>query len=502
MVVAYWDLEAGDYLLSAEVSSNSFNLSHLVAPEGDDISTVKCAGGGCGDGQGTGVVCGIGGGRDCAAGGGARGGGGHVHAIQARRGKQQDETREHGQGGSWGSEVEDERRLEGWDCAAAVGEVDGGGRTPANASVLWACTQATFALKEFGIPVWASSQAPLEPEQAPLVTECIPMADFSGDLGDFGTNRIKNWEKFYFMPQIFAADSAVLVEGDSDAQRRDIFELLSRVGVFTNRYVVNFGCRLTEMDSLWYDVATGLMMELGWAGLGFDSDLHLHLIREVAEERNRHNLTFIAELLTGATAPDRLRAYYVPLDLDLLKVDIDSFDCDLARGILLSGFRPKMLHLELSPVWPRGVRVEYRFGPKVVPFSGGCSCEAIAALGQEYGYMIISALGIDVTMIRSDLWHQHGLAKHFRGRIGCSPSCGTEYCRERYNLPCARWSKQYDLGKHQDLAREAAQIIASGIVPAGHGHPGVLAHSGNIALVSSDHVDVKFLVSNGKITSA
>jgi hypothetical protein len=499
VVVPFWDLEVGQYSLSAAVS---IYLSHLVAEEGDDISTVKCAGGGGGDGRGTGTSCGVGGGRDVAAGGGARGGGEHVHAIRARREKQQEETREHGQGGSGGSEVEDERWLEGLDCAAAVGEVDGGGRTQglgmANASVLWACTQATFALTDFGIPVWASSQAKLVPQQAPLVTECIPMADFSGDLGDFGTN----WEKFYFMPQIFAAGSAVLVEGDADGQRRDIFELLSRVGVFTNRYVVNFGCRLTKTESLWYDVATGLMMELGWAGLGFDSDSHLDLIRQVAEERNRHNLTFIAELLTGETAPDRLRAYYVPIDLDLLKVDIDSFDCDLARGILLSGFRPKMLHLELSPVWPRGVRVEYRFGPKVVPFSGGCSCEAIAALGQEYGYMIISALGIDVTMIRSDLWHQHGLAKHFRGRIGCSPSCGTEYCRAGYNLPCARWSKLHDQGKHEELAREAAQIIASGIVPAGHGHPGVLAHSGNIALVSSDHVDVKFLVSNGKMTAA
>jgi hypothetical protein len=189
-----------------------------------------------------------------------------------------------------------------------------------------------------------------------------------------------------FMPQIFTSVFDVRVKSDADGLRKDLFDWLSTIGVFTNRYVVNFGCWLMGREpnhSMWYDVATGLMMELGWAGLGFDSDSHLHFIREVAEERNRHNLTFNAELLTGATAPDRLRAYYVPLDLDLLKVDIDSFDCDLARGILLSGFRPKMLHLELSPVWPRGVRVEYRFGPKVVPFSGGCSCEAIAALGAD-----------------------------------------------------------------------------------------------------------------------
>eukprot|EP00802_Teleaulax_amphioxeia_P010268 Tamp_10294.p1 GENE.Tamp_10294~~Tamp_10294.p1 ORF type:complete len:414 (+),score=31.02 Tamp_10294:201-1442(+) len=325
--------------------------------------------------------------------------------------------------------------------------------------------------------------------EVPLVTECFGLG--------------KNYDEF--MPQIFAMNPDVLVKSDPDGQRRDIVDLLSSIGVFTNHFVVNFGCWLTgTQQSMWYDVATGLMMERGWAGLGFDAGKHLTLIRQVAVHRARQNVTFIDELLTGETAARRLRAKNVPMELDLLKVDIDSFDCDLARGILLDGFRPKMLHIELSPVWPRGVRVEYKFGPKVKPFLGGCSCEAIAALGQEYGYMIISAYGIDVTMIRIDLWHEHGLAKFFRKRIGCSTSCGTEYCRQGLNMPCAKWSQLYDEGKHEELVRDVAQTIAAGREGCVGGSAclqGRGGHAGNIAFVSSDHVNIKFLVSAGKLTS-
>ena len=117
---------------------------------------------------------------------------------------------------------------------------------------------------------------------------------------------------------------------------------------------------------------------------------------------------------------------------------------------------------------------------KVKPAMGGCSCEAIAALGQEYGYMVLSAYEIDVRMVQSDLWHRHSLAKQFRTRTGCSTSCGTESCRPG--------DKQlYGEGKHEEFVREIAQRIAR--------------HSGNITLVSSDHVDLKLLVASGKVST-
>ena len=56
-------------------------------------------------------------------------------------------------------------------------------------------------------------------------------------------------------------------------------------------------------------------------------------------------------------------------------------------------------------------------------------------------------------------------------------------------MPCTKWSILYDQGRHEELVKDVAQLVATG--------SGTLAHSGNIAHISSDHVDVEFLVSDG-----
>ena len=84
------------------------------------------------------------------------------------------------------------------------------------------------------------------------------------------------------MPQIFTSDSDVRVKSDADGLRKDIFDLLTTISVFKNRHVVNLGCWLMGRKpnhSMWYDVATGLKMERGWSGLGFDIDSRLTLPR-------------------------------------------------------------------------------------------------------------------------------------------------------------------------------------------------------------------------------
>jgi len=94
---------------------------------------------------------------DCRARGGCRGGreacGGDEHgqALQEWREKQRGEKREQGRGWIGGSEVEDERWGQGWNCAAVGGEMGAGGSAQrldtAMANVLWASTQATFTLE-------------------------------------------------------------------------------------------------------------------------------------------------------------------------------------------------------------------------------------------------------------------------------------------------------------------------------------------------------------------
>jgi hypothetical protein len=82
---------------------------------------------------------------------GACGGDEHGQALQEWREKQRGEKREQGRGWIGGSEVEDERWGQGWNCAAVGGEMGAGGSAQrldtAMANVLWASTQATFTLE-------------------------------------------------------------------------------------------------------------------------------------------------------------------------------------------------------------------------------------------------------------------------------------------------------------------------------------------------------------------
>ena len=228
-MVPLWDLEAGQYSLSADVF---IHLSNLAAEETHLWLPIFAGGGGGGDGQGARASSGVARGGDGAGdgfsplaswrermaggrglsiegrnrdgesvgqgkgvcgwepfnedsaggaqeagrprgsrggGGGASGGGERGHAIQEWRDKQQGEKRARWYGYSGASDVEDERRGGRWNCAGTGGEMDGGGGAQgldtadawsdtANANVLWASTQATFALETL---------------ESPLVTECV-----------------------------------------------------------------------------------------------------------------------------------------------------------------------------------------------------------------------------------------------------------------------------------------------------------------------------------------
>ena len=61
-------------------------------------------------------------------------------------------------------------------------------------------------------------------------------------------------------------------------------------------------------------------------------------------------------VLWGYAEPDtigeRLRRAGVPRTLDALKVDIDSTGLPTLRGVLASGFRPKVLMVEINPDIP------------------------------------------------------------------------------------------------------------------------------------------------------
>ena len=243
----------------------------------------------------------------------------------------------------------------------------------------------------------------------------------------------------------------------ADALTRDILDLLADKGMFDNKYAVDFGCRWTR-ESFWYDPCHGLWAHRGWSGLCFDTEPNLLELRtEFKEKRKMNTVSFHSVLLDPTNVATYLGKQAVPKDLDFLKVDIDSFDCQLVRKLLEAGYRPKvwlMEHMGFSS-YPRTVRYEAHMGSKL----GGCSCEAASSLGAQYGYKMITSFGLDVIMIRADIMLLGKASRKFSFDIskGCSRTCGTAFCR-RENQTCAQFLQMYDQLKYNAMVELTANL--------------------------------------------
>eukprot|EP01062_Namystynia_karyoxenos_P037888 TRINITY_DN2755_c0_g1_i2.p1 TRINITY_DN2755_c0_g1~~TRINITY_DN2755_c0_g1_i2.p1 ORF type:complete len:350 (+),score=67.27 TRINITY_DN2755_c0_g1_i2:70-1050(+) len=143
--------------------------------------------------------------------------------------------------------------------------------------------------------------------------------------------------------------------------RRDIIDALESAGAFPRHFAVNFGAWLqSSTQPLWYDTATGVMLRRGWAGMAFDSEEHLQILRQrVEQEGRKNNITLHPVLLSAENVVSYLEKNADPEDLrqmGFLKVDVDSIDCDLAEAILRAGYRPVMLHRVRPPLARRAPR--------------------------------------------------------------------------------------------------------------------------------------------------
>lgn len=76
-----------------------------------------------------------------------------------------------------------------------------------------------------------------------------------------------------------------------------------------------------------------------------------------------------------------------------IKIDIDSFDLDLLRGILLNNVRPKVFSIEINELFPPPCKFEVKYTGYQVQFSQplyGCSLQSVTDFANEMDYSLIS----------------------------------------------------------------------------------------------------------------
>ena len=152
-----------------------------------------------------------------------------------------------------------------------------------------------------------------------------------------------------------------------------------------------------------------LKAKYNWTGLLMDGHFtnpNINLHREFIHPSN------IAKLLTS---------YNVPLQVDYLSADLDSFDLWVVRAILEAGFRPRLFSVEYNSHFPFTMAVTVpnpetmrttltRWSENGKTCAYGASARAYALLFAEHGYAPVGIFpGLDLFFMPTDLAKAHSI---------------------------------------------------------------------------------------------
>jgi len=174
-----------------------------------------------------------------------------------------------------------------------------------------------------------------------------------------------------------------------------------------NHFAVNLGAN----DGATSDPVASLYHGGGWAGLAVE--LEPSFCGRLTANLGGTNASIACPVgVTPGNAAALLAEAQAPRDLDYLKVDIDSYDCDVLASLLGAGYAPKVVQMEVGtlppPVrfashWHRG----YTRPHAQTLQAFGCSLSYAHDLLQAFGgkkwkYELVEA-SLDAVWVRSDV---------------------------------------------------------------------------------------------------
>lgn len=148
------------------------------------------------------------------------------------------------------------------------------------------------------------------------------------------------------------------------------------------------------------------LWRMGYRGLNFD-------VPENARSMAESYAPWPGALVDAGGHPpwqigEALRRHGVPRDIDFLKIDVDSFDCEFLGKVLAEGYRPKVVMIESAPYWPPPIKYITRYSDSH-PYSDarpsalmGCSLSMVLEVLSPYGYTLIQYAMEDAWFVKSE----------------------------------------------------------------------------------------------------
>ena len=172
-------------------------------------------------------------------------------------------------------------------------------------------------------------------------------------------------------------------QGGQEARLHQIF---ATIGVLNKSYV-EFGYQGRSTSN------TFALWKEGWNGLLLDGDPRW-ASKSDGGETNIHRVK-----VTSRSIVRLFRRYDVPLEVDYVSIDIDSFDLWVLRALLGSEYRPRVLTVEYNSnfPWDAGQLAfpdpeVMRVPPRMQQWGGNCymgsSAAALHAVAREHRYSV------------------------------------------------------------------------------------------------------------------
>jgi len=145
----------------------------------------------------------------------------------------------------------------------------------------------------------------------------------------------------------------------------------------------------------------------GWSGLFIGGDDRLHE-KLNARFPNNHKVKGVVSYIRADKIIGLLKRFEFHEDVDLLKIDIDSFDCHVIKSILEAGIRPRVIVMKTNEKFPPHVRFAMTPGYEEANDGSGSRAQ-IPFDTEKRGHIYGCSLGYQV----HDTMHPAGYEIHY-----------------------------------------------------------------------------------------
>jgi len=189
-------------------------------------------------------------------------------------------------------------------------------------------------------------------------------------------------------------ESSVHSQHGEDGLLGEVFRRIGAAGELSE-----WCCEFGAWDGLHLSNTANLILNHGWRAVLIEArPERCDLIRDNLPADRVHAVCAMVSTTGPGRLDELLERTEIPVDFDLLSIDIDGHDIHVLRS--LRRYLPKVVCIEYNPTAPNDVVYEQPLGS---PAQHGSSAAAVVRAGEDVGYVLAAVTDCNVILVRGDV---------------------------------------------------------------------------------------------------